>query len=74
LSANHHLPLFLGTRVEHLNALKLDVKSRFAEAGSLRQAQNKFEPRLKSSGISLSLNLLLGPNPADIAQIKKVEV
>ena len=26
----------------------------------LRQAQNKFEPRLKTSGISLSLNLQLG--------------
>jgi hypothetical protein len=31
---------------------------------TLRQAQDKFEPRLKSSGISLTLNLLLGPNPA----------
>jgi hypothetical protein len=33
LSFNHHLPLFNGTPVEHLNVKKNDVKSRSAGAG-----------------------------------------
>ena len=49
--------IYFGTRVELLYIPKIRCEIPLSGCRILRQAQNKFEPRLNCGGISLTLNL-----------------